>query len=128
AVAVFLVGDAVLHGKGRVPWLALAVLLMAAPVVIAFTLRPVVLAGEERMLVRNPFRTITLPWAAVDTVRSRYSTEVVARGVTYQIWAIPVSLRRRNRTARARAWASTGSLGRGAAAGSEPEEAWADTA
>lgn len=97
---VWLVSDAVLYGAGRTPWVALSALLLAAPPVVAFTLRPVVYVSEKRMLVRNPFRTVTIPWARVESVNAKYSTEVVAGGVAYQLWAIPVSMRARKRAER----------------------------
>ncbi|AEW96169.1 integral membrane protein [Streptantibioticus cattleyicolor NRRL 8057 = DSM 46488] len=100
AIGVWMVVDALIRGTGRTPWLALAGLLLGAPLVIAFTVRPVVLAGATRMLVRNPFRTITIPWSAVESVRARYSSEVVAGGRTYQLWSVPVSLRARKRALR----------------------------
>ncbi|MCC3771768.1 PH domain-containing protein [Streptomyces sp. UNOC14_S4] len=101
AVAAWLGGDAVFRGSGRTPWVALAGLLFVVPLIIAFTLRPVVFAGERRLLVRNPFRTITLPWGCVEDVRAAYSSEVfVADGAKYQMWAIPVSLRKRKAAAR----------------------------
>ncbi|MDF3291176.1 PH domain-containing protein [Streptomyces silvisoli] len=100
AIGGWLVGDAVAHGTGRTPWLALAALLLAAPLVIAFTIRPVVYASDARMLVRNPFRSITIPWAAVEAVRSGYSSEVLAGGRKFQLWSVPVSLRARKRAAR----------------------------
>ncbi|MER5555076.1 PH domain-containing protein [Streptomyces sp. NPDC002793] len=94
-------GDAVFRGAGRVPWVALAALLTAIPLIVAFTLRPAVFAGEERIRIRNPFRTIVLPWADVATVRAAYSSELVTEGgVKYQLWAVPVSLRERKRVAR----------------------------
>jgi hypothetical protein len=100
ALAAWLGGDALVRGTGRTPWLALAGMLLVVPVVIAFTLRPAVWASEDRLLVRNPFRTITLPWASVEAVRAGYSSEVLAGGRKYQLWAIPVSLRQRKRAAR----------------------------
>ncbi|WP_327289069.1 PH domain-containing protein [Streptomyces sp. NBC_01198] len=99
-VACWLGGDAIAKGKGHTPWLALAALLLALPVIVALTLRPAVFANSERIRVRNPFRTITVPWAGVDAVRSSYSTELLAGGKKYQLWAIPVSLRARKRAAR----------------------------
>ncbi|MCQ8769378.1 PH domain-containing protein [Streptomyces telluris] len=100
ALAGWLGGDAAVRGEGSTPWLALAGLLCVVPLIIAFTLRPAVFAGASRLLVRNPFRTITLPWGAVDAVRAGYSSEVLAGGSTYQLWAVPVSLRKRKRAAR----------------------------
>ncbi|WP_432587982.1 PH domain-containing protein [Streptomyces sp. HD1123-B1] len=103
AVGAWLGIDAMIRGEGRTPWLALAGLLFAVPVVIAFTVRPAVYAGADRLLVRNPFRTITLPWASVDALRAGYTSEVLAAGGKYQLWAIPVSLRQRKRAARRQA-------------------------
>ncbi|MGP4112484.1 PH domain-containing protein [Streptomyces sp. 4N509B] len=99
-LAGWLGGDAMLRGEGRTPVTALAALLFAVPLVVAFTLRPAVFAGDERLRVRNPFRTIIAPWSTVETIRARYSCELVADGSTYQMWSIPVSLRARNRANR----------------------------
>lgn len=105
ALLLLLIGwlglDAAIRGEGRVPWLALAGLLTAVPLVIAFTLRPVVFASERRLRIRNPFRTITLPWTDVAEVRASYSSEVLTQdGTKYQLWAVPVSLRQRKKAAR----------------------------
>ncbi|MFE9117129.1 PH domain-containing protein [Streptomyces sp. NPDC007172] len=114
ALALWLGIDAVVQGSGNAPWLSLAVLLWVVPLIAAFSFRPVVLASADRMLVRNPFRTITLPWASVADVRAGYSSEVFDQsGAKYQLWAIPVSLRRRKQAARRRA--------RDAAVGGQPE-------
>ncbi|MFI1098806.1 PH domain-containing protein [Streptomyces melanogenes] len=101
-LGLWLAGDAIFRGHGSAPWLALAGLLCAVPLVFAFTIRPAVFAGDDRMRIRNPFRTITLPWAAVADVRAGYSSEVFDQsGTKYQLWSIPVSLRQRKRAARA---------------------------
>ncbi|MFE3514767.1 PH domain-containing protein [Streptomyces sp. NPDC059166] len=105
ALLLLLVGwigvDAVIQGEGRTPWLALAALLLVVPLVVAFTLRPAVFADEARIRIRNPFRTIVLPWTDVSTVRAAYSSEVFTHdGAKYQLWAVPVSLRERKRAAR----------------------------
>ncbi|WP_189150336.1 PH domain-containing protein [Streptomyces lacrimifluminis] len=102
-IAAWLGADALFVGHGRTPWLALAALLLAVPLVIAFTLRPAVLANDHRLRVRNPFRIIVLPWGTVAGFRSGYSNEVVVEsGTKYQLWAVPVSLRARKRANRAR--------------------------
>ncbi|MFE9495319.1 PH domain-containing protein [Streptomyces collinus] len=93
--------DALIGGHGRTPWFALAGLILLVPLVTAFTLRPAVLAGEDRLRVRNPFRSVSLPWGEVASVRSGYTNEVIANsGTKYQLWAIPVSLRDRKKAAR----------------------------
>ncbi|MEV7072749.1 PH domain-containing protein [Streptomyces sp. NPDC093990] len=93
--------DAVLSGTGRTPWLALAVLILVVPLVVAFTLRPAVFANDDRLRIRNPFRVIVVPWGQVEMFRSGYSNEVfVESGAKYQLWAIPVSLRGRKKAAR----------------------------
>ncbi|MFJ8589070.1 PH domain-containing protein [Streptomyces sp. NPDC093595] len=102
--AAWLGGDALVTGEGRTPWIALAGLLFVVPLIVAFTFRPVVRAGEDRMRVRNPFRTIDLPWASVAGVRAGYSSEVFTQdGTKYQLWSVPVSLRERKRAARRQA-------------------------
>ncbi|MFF9040024.1 PH domain-containing protein [Streptomyces sp. NPDC014892] len=94
-------GDAVVSGEGSTPWLALASMLVAVPVVVAFSVRPAVFANEDRLRVRNPFRVIELPWASVVSLRSGYTNEVIDEsGTKYQLWAIPVSLRGRKKAAR----------------------------
>ncbi len=96
--------DAIVRGAGRTPWLALAMLLLVVPLVIAFSLRPAVFANDDRLRVRNPFRVIELPWGAVAGLRSGYSNEVLdASGARYQLWAVPVSLRARKRAQRQQA-------------------------
>ncbi|WP_416977036.1 PH domain-containing protein [Streptomyces sp. T028] len=99
--------DAIVAGEGRTPWLALATLILVVPLVVAFTLRPAVYAGQDRLRVRNPFRVVVLPWGQIAALRSGYSNEVVARsGTKFQLWAIPVSLRARKSAARREARAA----------------------
>ncbi|MFD6286429.1 PH domain-containing protein [Streptomyces sp. NPDC060205] len=108
AIAAWLGIDALVTGEGRTPWVALAALLLLVPLVAAFTLRPAVYANEQRLRIRNPFRVITLPWGTVEAFRSGYSNEVLDKtGTKYQVWAVPVSLRARNRAARKEARGQT---------------------
>jgi hypothetical protein len=96
--------DAVLNGAARTAWTAVAAALIGGPLVAAFTFRPAVFVDEDRLRVRNPFRTITLPWGAVALLRSGYTHEVVdTAGKRYQLWALPVSLRARKRVQRVKA-------------------------
>ncbi|MEU3572775.1 PH domain-containing protein [Kitasatospora sp. NPDC036755] len=100
-VAAWLIGDAVLSGTGKTPYVSLAAVPVFAFPVIAYTLRPVVRAGRDRLVVRNPWRTVVAPWASVEALRAGYSVELLAGGKKYQVWAVPVSLRQRKRATRA---------------------------
>jgi hypothetical protein len=107
ALLGWMVVDAVVRGEGRTLWLALAGALLAVPVVVAFSFRPAVFVGEDRIRIRNPFRSIVLPWGAVTDVRASYSSEIFTHGgAKYQLWAIPVSLRKRKIAARRQAQAA----------------------
>ncbi|WP_329282312.1 PH domain-containing protein [Streptomyces sp. NBC_00691] len=100
-LAALFAGDVLFRGEGRSPWLALAGLLLAVPMIVAFTIRPAVYANDDRLRIRNPFRSITLPWSTVADVRAGYSSEVFTQdGAKYQLWAVPVSLRQRKKAAR----------------------------
>jgi hypothetical protein len=106
--------DAIVAGEGRTPWLALATLILVVPLTVAFTLRPAVYAGQDRLRVRNPFRVIVLPWGQVASLRSGYSNEVVAAsGKKFQLWSVPVSLRARKRATRRESRAAAQRDGRG---------------
>ncbi|MCI4141670.1 PH domain-containing protein [Streptomyces sp. MMS20-AI2-20] len=99
--------DAVVVGEGRTPWLALATMLFLVPLVFAYTLRPAVFVNDDRLRVRNPLRMVVLPWGQVASLRSGFSNEVVDdSGTTYQLWALPVSVRARSKAARQEARAA----------------------
>ncbi|MFI9220850.1 PH domain-containing protein [Streptomyces werraensis] len=128
AIVAWLGIDAVVVGEGRTPWLALATMLFLMPVVFAYTLRPAVFVNDDRLRIRNPLRLIVLPWGQVASLRSGFSNEVVDdSGTTYQLWALPVSVRARSRAARqdaraarAAARAGQGGSGRGRARAAVP--------
>jgi hypothetical protein len=110
-VAGVMLGDALINSWGRVGLTVLAAVLLIAPLVVAFTLRPVVLANQNRVVVRNPFRTIEVPWSKFERIEAHLSTVLITSdGSKYQVWALPVSLRGRKRADRAtaRAMASGG--------------------
>ncbi|MFD6182305.1 PH domain-containing protein [Streptomyces goshikiensis] len=132
ALAAWLCGDAVVRGTGATRWMALAVALCAVPLIVAFTLRAAVFANDDRLRIRNPFRTIVLPWAAVDAVRAGYSAEVLAEGRKFQLWSVPVSLRERKKANRQQFSRRGGLTGKGLqvqkpeGAAAEPQRAGAD--
>ncbi|MGW7417240.1 PH domain-containing protein [Streptomyces sp. NPDC054863] len=100
AICAWLGIDAALKSEAMTVWKVFAGLLFVVPLVVAFMLRPAVYAGEDRLRIRNPFRTIVLPWASVDAIRTGYSSEVLADGAKYQMWSVPVSLRQRKKAVR----------------------------
>lgn len=108
ALAAWLGLDALVNGSGRTRLIAASGLLLAVPLVVAYTLRPVVRAGTDRLIVRNPFRTIVLPWSAVEDLRASFTCEVFTAERKYQLWSIPVSLRQRKRANRDAARAAEG--------------------
>ncbi|GAA4663125.1 PH domain-containing protein [Streptomyces chumphonensis] len=118
AVVLWIGGEAILRGEGRAPLTAGAFMLCLVPLISAFTLRPAVFAGADRARIRNPFRTITVPWGAVVSIRSVYSNELVVEdGRKFQLWAIPVSLRARRSAQRHNERRAAGRPRRGFVAG-----------
>lgn len=112
--------DAMVRGAGRTPWFAVAAVLLVVPLVVALSIRPAVQVSDDRVLIRNPFRTITLPWAAIEDFRAGYTSEVWTKaGVKFQLWAVPVSLRQRNRAARRREREERGKAGRANTVGTQ---------
>ena len=97
ALVLWLGLDALIQGSGRSPWLALAGMVLFVPLLAAYTLWPCVRSNSERLVVRNPLRTITLPWTEVESVVAALSVEVRTADRKFQIWAVPVSLRQRKR-------------------------------
>ena len=82
--------------------LGAAILLLVAVLAVGYGIYPAAFAYEDRLTVRNPFRTITLPWAAVTEINARLSFVVHADDQRYTIWAIPVSMHDRRKAERDR--------------------------
>jgi hypothetical protein len=82
-------------------WLGSAVLFAVAVLGYAFGVYPAAFADNRRLVIRNPFRTIVLPWPRIERISMRLSIDVFA-DAKYTIWAIPVSLRDRRRVERTR--------------------------
>ncbi len=97
----FFAVDTVRRGSGPTLWIPLAVIVLACALAVVLWIRPALAVDPERILIRNPFRTIEIPWSRVRDVTSRYSLEVAAdNGRRYSVWATPISLRARRKELR----------------------------
>ncbi len=124
--------DAVIEGVGRGPWIGAAVILVLGVVTFAVSIRPLVRADSTGLLIRNPFRDITLAWPAIAEINAAYSIEVRTHAVggqrarRFQMWAVPVSLHARKRANRANNRAGLGGFGGGYADTGAPQRSFAD--
>jgi hypothetical protein len=79
-----------------------SVLLLVAVLAALYGVYPAAFSWTDRLVVRNPFRTIELPWTAVTDLSARLSFIAHTESRRFTIWAIPVSLRERRRADRHR--------------------------
>lgn len=127
AVGLWLIADTAVRGTGADTVTVIGSVLAVGAIVVALTLRAVVHAGPDKLVIRNPFRTVDIPWGAVQNVKAEYSLEVKADDRSFHIWAVPVSLRERKRALRVNARsAAEDPYGRGTTAA--PQAAAADHA
>ncbi|QMU79214.1 PH domain-containing protein [Streptacidiphilus sp. PB12-B1b] len=96
-LVLWLAIDAIVDGRHRAPLEGVAAILFLVPLIGAYTIWPCVRANADRLVVRNPLRTITVAWTDVESLQSALSVELRTGGRKYQVWAIPVSLRQRKR-------------------------------
>jgi hypothetical protein len=88
--------------SGTQDLLGVAVLTLIIAVATAYGIYPAAFSGETRLTVRNPFRTIIVPWSAVTDLNARLSFVVHTELQKYTVWAIPVSLHDRRKAERER--------------------------
>jgi hypothetical protein len=79
-----------------------SILLLVAVLAGLYGVYPAAFAWSDRLVVRNPFRTIELPWTAVTDLSARLSFIAHSEAKRFTVWAIPVSLRERRRVDRHR--------------------------
>jgi hypothetical protein len=79
-----------------------SILLLVAVLAGLYGVYPAAFSWSDRLVVRNPFRTIELPWPAVTDLSARLSFIAHAEGGRFTVWAIPVSLRERRKADRHR--------------------------
>lgn len=77
-----------------------AILMLVAVLAAIFGVYPAAFSWSDRLVVRNPFRTIDLPWEAVTDLTARLSFVAHTETKHFTVWAIPVSLRDRRRSER----------------------------
>lgn len=68
------------------------VLLLVWLVWIAFWL-PAVVIAEDAVTVRNPFRTVTVPWGAIRRVDTRWALRLATTGGAFTAWSAPAPSR-----------------------------------
>ena len=77
--------------------LGAAILLLVVVLAFFFGVYPAAFSDQDGLLVRNPFRTIRLPWSAVTELSANLSFVAHTEGAHYTVFAIPVSLRDRRK-------------------------------
>lgn len=88
--------------SGTQDLVAAAILTLVAVLAALYGVYPAAFAWNDRLVVRNPFRTIELPWDAVTDLSARLSFMAHTERRRFTVWAIPVSLRERRRSERSR--------------------------
>lgn len=88
--------------EGRADLIGAAVMLVVAALAFAYGVYPAAFSGEEALVVRNPLRTITLPWAVVTKLSAQLSFVAHTATRKFTVWAVPVSLRERRKLERNR--------------------------
>jgi len=98
ALALLLILDVVRRGSiERSGWVAIAALLFVSSIVWVSGVRPTVSADDERVVLRNPFRDVVVPWQAVTHIDAKDMLRVHVRERSYGSWAIQVPNRMRHR-------------------------------
>jgi hypothetical protein len=86
--AVFAIWDVVRRDFPRSGVTALAIVGAISVLVFAVGLRPAVLADNGKVVVRNPFRTTTLPWNTVTNIDATDALRVHTSGSIVRAWAV----------------------------------------
>ena len=83
-----------------------AVMFLVAALAFAYGVYPAAFSGPDTLVVRNPLRTITMPWSIVTKLSAQLSFIAFTTTERYTVWAVPVSIRDRRKAERARLRAS----------------------
>ena len=88
--------------EGTVDMPGAAVMFLVAALAFAYGIYPAVFSGEDALVVRNPLRTITIPWGVVTRLAAQLSFIAFTTTQRYTVWAVPVSIRDRRKAERTR--------------------------
>ncbi|MFC4057919.1 PH domain-containing protein [Planomonospora corallina] len=106
--------DLIVRYTGPASLAAAAVLGVLTAMVFVTCLRPAVVLGEEGVLVRNPLRTVSVPWAGVDDVTVAHAITITSGGDVVRCWT-PQTTARERAAALRRGGPGSGGGGRGPA-------------
>ncbi|GGS82061.1 hypothetical protein GCM10010156_46000 [Planobispora rosea] len=95
AFAAFNAVDLVVRYSGPPSLVAAAVLGVLTAVVVVTCLRPAIVLTEEGVLVRNPFRNVSVPWTAVDDVTVSHAITISSGGRAVRCWTPQTTSRER---------------------------------
>ncbi|TPW73115.1 PH domain-containing protein [Schumannella sp. 10F1B-5-1] len=92
ALAVFLLGDAIVRAQWGVALRALPWLALGAWLVFAVLVRPSVVVTRERLEIVNVWRRFVLPWQRIDHLESRYQLRAhLDDGRLIRSWGAPAA-------------------------------------
>lgn len=95
ALAVFFLADVAWRGRDFQALATVPALLLIIGTAYAVGIRPRIVASEEGVQLRNPFRDVWLPWGAVDRVDATDAVRVHTSDRTYRAWVLQTSPRAR---------------------------------
>lgn len=84
----FSIWDVANRGFPSSGWTALAVMGAVTVLVYAGGWRPAVVAGNDAVVVRNPFRTTTIPWSAVTDIDLKDALRIHTKGRVIRAWSV----------------------------------------
>ena len=88
--------------EGTVDMPGASVMFLVAVLSFAYGVYPAAFSGPDALVVRNPLRTITIPWGIVTKLSAQLSFIAFTTTQRYTVWAIPVSIRDRRKAERIR--------------------------
>ena len=88
--------------QGTVDMPGASVMFLVAAFAFAYGVYPAAFSGQDALVVRNPLRTITIPWGIVTKLSAQLSFLAFTTTQRYTVWAVPVSIRDRRKAERQR--------------------------